>query len=375
MGKINTTLDLRENNRRRIYNYVYDSPAPVTKQEIAGALNLSLPTVSGNLAEFLEGGLLTYSGTLASTGGRKPRAIALVPDARFAVGIAIMDDAVRLCAVDLKAQELAYQKVKQPFSNEKSYYQNLADQLEQFLDEHALDRNRLLGVGITLPGIVEKDRDIVTFAPTLGLHNEKLQTNLECFPYEVDVENDANASGFAEWWCRTDAKNIVYLSVERGVGGAILLDGRTYSGDHNHSGEFGHACIVPDGRPCRCGKRGCFEAYCSTSRLSDDLGITLDEFFDMLQAGNEQISLTWNRYLKQLARGIANIRVVFDCDIVVGGALASHIGPHLEELRREVEALSVVKTGGDFLRISRFKSHSTCVGVALHFVSKFTKEL
>lgn len=370
-----TTLTLRKNNRRRIYQYVYESPTPVTKQEIAQKLDLSLPTVSTNLAEFLEDGLLTYSGTFASTGGRKPRAISPVESARFSVGVSIMDDAVRLVAIDLRANELAYRKLYRPFVNEDGYYRWIAEALEEFLDEKALDRALLLGVGITIPGIVDQDRELVVFAPTLGLRNKKMAAIKSCFPYPVNVENDANASGYAEWWGHLDVKNIAYLSVERGVGGAILMDGHSYAGDHSRSGEFGHFCIVPDGRPCRCGQRGCFESYCSTSRLGDDLGLSLDEFFDMLSHGNEQIALTWQNYLKHLARGIANIRVVFDCDIVIGGALASHLDGYLDDLRRQVVALSSFDADGGFLRLSRFKSHSACVGAALHFVGRFIQEI
>lgn len=375
MAKATTTLALRQNNRRRIYQYVYDSATSVTKQEIARDLGLSLPTVSGNLTELLEEGLLTYSGTFASTGGRKPRAIAPVEGARFAAGISIMDDAVRLAAVDLRAKELAYRKLYRPFVNEDGYYRWVAESLETFLDDNGLERGRLLGVGITIPGIVERKQERVVFAPTLGLRDEKLVSIESYFPYPVNVENDANASGYAEWWSHTDVKNIAYLSVERGVGGAILMGGRSYVGDNSRSGEFGHFCIVPDGRPCRCGKRGCFEAYCSTSRLGDDLGLTLDEFFDMLAHGNEQIALTWAGYLTHLARGIANIRVIFDCDIVVGGALASQLGAYLDELRRQVAELTAFDAHGGFLRLSRYKSHSACVGAALHFVGRFIQEI
>ena len=124
-----TSAALKQTNRRRIYQYIYQSPQPVTKQEIAGALGLSLPTVSGNLNEFLEEELLSYSGTQASTGGRKPRTISLVANARFSVGISIMDDAVRLVAINIRAKELGYQKVYKKFCHSPRYYQEVAQLL------------------------------------------------------------------------------------------------------------------------------------------------------------------------------------------------------------------------------------------------------
>lgn len=372
MQRALTSAALKQTNRRRIYQYVYQSAEPVTKQEIAGALGLSLPTVSNNLNDFLEEGLLSYSGTQASTGGRKPRTISLVADARFSVGISIMDDALRMVAIDICAQELGYQKVRRKFSHTPEYYQEAAELLERFLDRLGLERERLLGVGITVPGIVDAEREQLVFAPTLDLRNIPLPELTEAFSaYPVRVENDANASGYAESWVRSENRNLIYLSLERGVGGAILMGDKPYTGDNGRSGEFGHICIVPNGRPCRCGKRGCLEAYCSTSRLSDDLGITLEEFFSMLKCGNQQIALTWEQYRHHLTDGLAIIRMGMDCDIVLGGMLAAYLEDQLECIRQEVCQKTLFDEGGQFLTLDCFKSHSACVGTALHYVERF----
>ena len=371
MQKALTSAALKQANRRRIYQYVYESSEPVTKQEIAGALGLSLPTVSGNLNDFLEEGLLSYSGTQASTGGRKPRIISLVADARFSVGISIMDDAIRLVVIDIRAQELGYRKYRKKFRHCRDYYQEVAGMLEEFLDSLGLDRDRLLGVGITVPGIVDAERDQLVFAPTLELREVPLSELTDAFPYAVRVENDANASGYAESWARSESRNLIYLSLERGVGGAILMGNKPYHGDNGRSGEFGHICVVPDGRPCRCGKKGCLEAYCSTSRLSDDLGITLEEFFSMLKCGNYQIALTWEQYRHHLTDGLAIIRMSMDCDIVLGGMLAAYLEDQLDLIRQEVCQKTLFDGDGTFLTLDRFKSHSACVGAALHDVNRF----
>ena len=370
MQRALTSAALKQTNRRRIYQYIYQSAQPVTKQDIAGALRLSLPTVSGNLNDLLEEGLLSYSGTQASTGGRKPRTISLVADARFSVGISIMDDTVRLVAIDLLAQELGYQKICKKFCHSPRYYQEVARLLEHFLDALGLDRQRLLGVGITVPGIVDAERERLVFAPTL-LRDIPLAEITEAFSYSARVENDANASGYAESWARREGRNLIYLSLERGVGGAILMGNKPYIGDNGRSGEFGHICVVPDGRPCRCGKRGCLEAYCSTSRLSDDLGITLEEFFSMLKCGNHQIALTWEQYRHHLTDGLAIIRMSMDCDIVLGGMLAAYLEDQLELIRQEVCQKTLFDGDGSFLTLDCFKSHSACVGAALHDVNRF----
>ena len=217
------TAVLRQTNRRRVLQYLYDSGEPATKQGIAGELSLSLPTVTGNLAELLEEGLVSCSGTQESTGGRKPRTYALEPGARVAVGITVQRDEVRFLAIDMRAQELGCREAPLAFSHTAEYYERLSLYLEAFLDDFHLDRNRLLGVGITLPGIIDQTEGRLVMAPTLELWDVPLEELYRYFSrYPVFIENDANASGYAERWMDKEQNNMVYMAVERGIGGAIF---------------------------------------------------------------------------------------------------------------------------------------------------------
>jgi predicted NBD/HSP70 family sugar kinase len=372
MKRPSSTVDLRQNNRNRIFRFIYGEAEPITKQDIADSLSLSLPTVSSNLGELMEKGLIAYAGTKASTGGRKPRAITVDADARFAVGISVADNNAAFTAVDLKLGELAFRKTDMSFSCTSAYNNRLAAKLEAFLDENGLDRKKLLGVGISVPGIVRRSGDFIEFAPTLNIHRGRAVGIRGAIPYRTVLVNDATASGFAEWWCQTETENLAYLSLERGVGGAILLGGKSYAGDNSRSGEFGHICIVPGGKPCRCGRRGCLEAYCSASVISDDLGLTLDEFFAGLDRGDKELAAAWDEYTGHLAQGIVAIRAALDCDIVLGGALTAYLSEgRLSAFRTLVAGVDPFSGGGDYIRLGRFKSRSAGIGAALFFISDF----
>lgn len=368
---MNTTI-LRQTNRRRVYQYIYDSVQPLTKQEIAGELSLSLPTVAGNLTELLEAGLVSCSGTQESTGGRKPRTYVLESKARVAVGISIQQGEVRLLAIDMRVEELGCRDLKLPFSHTSEYYETLSQYLEEFLDDFGLERTQLLGVGITLPGIIDRVADRLIMAPTLELWDVPLEEIYHYFSrYPVFIENDANASGYAEQWMEKGRSNMVYLALERGIGGAIFWGDQQYTGDHGRSGEFGHLRIVPNGRPCHCGRRGCLEAYCSISRLSDDLGITLDEFFSRLQGGDPQAAVVWEEYRDHLTDALANLRTNFDCDIVLGGALSPYLEGLLPEICWELGEKNLFDGDSFFLRLDHFGPHSACAGTALRFIDDF----
>ena len=366
MEQITDAAVRRQIDRRRVLRYIYSAGEPVTEQGIAGELSLEPSVVTGSLAELAEAGLASRSG--------ERDGLVLEPGGRVAVGITVRRGDVRLLAIDMRAGELGRRELVVPFSHTGEYYKTLARELETFLEDFRVDRSRLLGVGITLPGIIDQASGTLVMAPTLGLWDVPLDEIYGYFSgHTVFIENDANASGYAEWWTEKGRSNMVYLSLERGVGGAIFWGEEQYTGDHGRSGEFGHMCIVPNGTPCHCGRRGCLEAYCSTARLSDDLGITLDEFFGALRAGDPEAAEIWEKYRGHLTDGLANLRTNFDCDIVVGGDLSPYLEELLPELCWELGEKTLFEGDGFFLRLAHFGILGPCAGTALRFVDDFLR--
>ena len=140
-----STVELRKQNRNRVYRYLIGQWKPVTKQELAFQLSMSLPTLTQNLNELTEMGLIDRSITTDSTGGRRPRLIVPLPNARFALGIELTNRDLRIVAINLRKETLASRRVALPFANDETYGEELAGLIEQFLDNNQLDRDRLLG--------------------------------------------------------------------------------------------------------------------------------------------------------------------------------------------------------------------------------------
>ena len=209
-------------NGHRLYRYLYQSKDFCSRQSLARELNLSLPTVYQNLSRLMEAGLIRDSGEQQSTGGRKASGLSIVPDARVAVGISVTEHRLRLAAADLLLNELAYQEVDNtPIVSFADMGELLAQSLEQFLDRFSIDREKLLGVGVALPAVMSPDSRNITAAPTLRLRDTSLEGLTESIPYPTYVENDATSGGHAELFVRRSGRNMAYLSLENGVGGAI----------------------------------------------------------------------------------------------------------------------------------------------------------
>lgn len=367
----------RRQTRNSIYHYLYDTREFCSKQSLARDLRLSLPTVYQHLTELMEEGLVRYSGEQQSTGGRKAMGLEIVADARYAIGVSVTETRLRFVAADLRLGEMAYRKVHHPSVAEMENFGDfLTRELERFIDDNALDRDRLLGVGIALPAVIAPDESRrITLAPTLHLRDVELQRLMGTIPYPVYIENDATSGGYAEWFTHWQGRDIAYLLLEIGVGGAILVNGGQYQGVNHRSGEFGHMCVEPGGLPCKCGKRGCLEAYCSPSRVSEDLGISLKEFFDGLERHVPEYETLWYDLLRHLAIGVNNIRMALDCDVVLGGFLTEFLPPYMPLLKEYVAAGNTFEPSADYLHLSNLRRHTVPLGVALHFIKEFLETI
>ena len=153
------------------------------------------------------------------------------------------------------------------------------------------------------------------------------------------------------------------------------MNGAPWLGENRRGGEFGQMCVEPCGLRCTCGKQGCLEAYCSARRISDDLGITLDEFFAGLERKVPEYVCLWHDVLRHLAIGISNIRMALDCNIVLGGLLTEYLPPYMDTLKSYVEALDSFSADADYVHLSALPGNTVSLGAALHFIDQFLKTL
>lgn len=363
-------LEVRNTNKKRVISLLYHKNE-MTKQDIAKTLGLSLPTVSQILKELFEHGLVREGGTLASSGGRKPVVNTLIYDAKLSVGIEITQNHIRFVLIDLAGNALYHRRLRERFINSEEYFKKLGQLIEQFLTENYVDKGKLLGVGIAVPGIVQKQEGILEFIPTLGVKNLPIRVLTQYIPYHVEVDNEANLAGFAEIWGMEQLSDAVFLSLNKGVGGAIMVNDKVYNGLNCRSGEFGHMTIVKDGKECTCGQKGCFEAYCSTKVLTSNEFADVDDFFAALENGNEQCAEIWETYLDYLATGINNIKMIFDTDIIIGGHIDQYLEKYIDRLMEKLHSRNSFGDKTNYIHISKYGGMASAVGAALLLVDHF----
>jgi predicted NBD/HSP70 family sugar kinase len=254
--------DLRRVNRARLLRQLYFH-GPLSRQDLIHATGLSSATVSDVVADLLEAEVVVEAGALESYGGR-PRILLRVDTARFQViGIDVGETRIRLGRFDLGLREQAAIDISvgraRPDPHE--VVAGIAAGLAELTAE--ADR-RILGIGIGVPGIVQQEPSAVVHAQTVGWDAVPLEELLRAHTdLPLFIDNGAHAMGLAEMWfgAGRPADSAVFLLIGSGVGAALIANGPLVRGATTSAGELGHTNVHVGGRLCRCGTRGCLEAY------------------------------------------------------------------------------------------------------------------
>lgn len=366
-----TNTDVKKLNKNRIFRLIYNSDK-ISRQEIADRLGLSLPTVNQNLKMLMEDGLIEYVGNFTSTGGRRAQAITINNNARKAISVNIKADYINVDVVGLKGQIIYSMAVKVHFSKSSAYIEKLTDAVRHAVDYVGADADDILGVGVTVPGILDDEKQILISAPPLKVKNYDFTKLISAIDYPVVVMNDARAEAYADHWFNGKLEDEkIYIMLGEGVGGAYINASAIRNGVHNRGGEFGHMVIHHGGKQCLCGKKGCFEAYVSEKVLSSELDMTLDNFFELAAQGNKNNSNVLDEYMDNLALGINNIYTMMDCDIVLGGTVAPYLKQYENSIKERLVNDYSFDTDADYLRISDGGGRKSGLGAALSFVARF----
>ncbi len=378
MNSKSTTKDIRSHNRNLIYNLLFQEPN-LSQREIAEKLTLSLPTVIQNLADLKEQNLILETGHYQSTGGRKPRKLSLNPMARVSLGLDITRNHISIVLLNLMGEILDSQRVRLTFEDTPDFYHYIKDMAETLLTKHDIHSQQLLGMGISLPSIIDFDHKTITESqviPFLPEGTSFYEHISSCFSFPVLLVNDASSSGFAELYFRAETQNIFYLLLNNSVGGAIYINDSPYLGEHNRSAEIGHATLIPNGLPCYCGRRGCVNAYCSAELLSEAAqDKTLEGFFRELESHVPAVEECWEQYLDRLAMAVGNMLMLFDCNIIIGGYVGNYIEPYIDEIRKRIQCSEIYAQNPDLIAPCRLHTESSAVGAALNYVDHFRKTL
>jgi predicted NBD/HSP70 family sugar kinase len=283
-----TVRDLRRDNRSVLLSTLFFDQ-PRSRPELSEATGLSPASVSNVIRELIGEGIVVEAGSVDSDGGRPRVLLEINPGYGYVIGVDVGEIRVRVELYDLTMTERA--KVDYPLDPGRHdvavIVEAILTGLSEVLERSGVNPSAVLGVGVGVPGIVEHGPDGYVHRQSYGWDSVPLERLLRAgTSLPLHVDNGAKTMGQAELWfgAGRGTQHAVVCLIGSGVGASIIAHGSAHRGATSSAVEWGHTTVMVGGRTCRCGARGCLEAYVGA-------GAILDRYGEPLPGADEESAL------------------------------------------------------------------------------------
>lgn len=348
------------------------------------------PTAAGTIVfSLIEREYIYETGTGKSKGGRRPVLLELRPDSYYSIGIDIEVDNILFVLMDITGRVVHEGSAPMTVNTPETAVSAITGIVSGIVETYAIGDGRLLGIGISVPGLVDVLSRIVILAPNLGWEEADIRGMLEdSLNYPVYIENEAMASAICEDWIGecSDVSDFVCVNIKSGIGAGIFTDGSLYRGTSGSAGEVGHIVVDENGPRCGCGNYGCLETFASTGRIvekarkllrqgvvsslneiADTEGITFDSIVNAAMNGdNISKGMLYEAamYIGIALSGIVNTlnpsRIVLGKDFIKYGGMVMNI------IRREINKRALKKPASNVeIIMSGIGERSSTLGAAI----------
>ena len=328
-------LDQREGGRRAVISTIRRE-GRVARIDIAQKTGLSPATVTSITAELIDAGLVEETGRDNSEGRRgRPRVeLKIRSAAHLVAGIKISDKTATVAILDFEGDQVG--ELTKIMPRQQMEPRELAEFVAALLDhataEAGLAPGAISAVGVGIAGFIDAAEGHVYWSPSLRARNVPLLALLsETLKLPTFLDNDANLVAKAEQWFGHghNVSNFVVVTIEHGVGMGIVINDEIYRGARGCGAEFGHVKVQLDGALCRCGQRGCLEAYVADYALVREADIASEAIrsvdpegkivalYEDAKAGNRAARSIFERAGRMLALGLANVVNIFHPQLII----------------------------------------------------------
>ena len=346
---------IKNDNRALILNYIRRKPT--SRAEISKRSNMSKSAVTMITNDLIKEGQVVEVGAAASSHGRRSILLDIVPDYRYAAGIALHRNYIYVCISDLKCNILAYSNHK--ISQWSDPYRALDfayEEILSFLQQLNIPLEKCIGIGVSAPGPLDYVSGKILNPPDFEFfHQVEVGDYLrQRSGLPVTVDNNAVLLTMQQYITDNshNLKNYMFVVVSDGIGSAIMTNGNIYRGFGGFAGELGHTSIHADGIPCSCGNRGCLEKYINVKTLQEKFAFSsYEKMVDDAYMGDKE-SLGILEYIAdEFSCAIANTVNLFDLDgVIIYGQLSYRSDKLAEMLQKRINARSVIT-----------RTHEVCV--------------
>ncbi|NEA68350.1 ROK family protein [Streptomyces sp. SID12488] len=381
-----TSRDIRTANRYAVLRQII-AESPTSRPELAAGTGLSLATVATLVGELIDLRMLTEVGFEDSAGGRPRGLVAVNATGGALIGVDIAETYVRAELFDLGLNVLARaaEHMRPGESRPEQVVGHVATAVGSVVAQAGIEGARVLGVGVSVPGQVDRVTGVAEYAPNWDWHDVPLLDLLtEHIAYPLHLDNPLRACAVAELWfgaVRGHADAVV-VNLGTGVGAGLVIGGGVHRGVSNSAGEWGHTTLVLDGRLCHCGNRGCVETYVGAPGIMlnleeldpggallhpDDQTATVDALARGVAAGDPVAVKVVRDMARYLGASISDLVNLLNPEIVVLSSwVAATLGEPLVAEVREAVARHALKRplAATEIVLSPIPGDPVCLGAA-----------
>lgn len=340
--QVATSETARDINRRIILNLIR-MRQPISRADLARHTGLQRSTISVIIEQLMTEQWITEGALGHVPRGRKPRFLHLNNERAGIIGVNVRPRSTTLALTDLNARFITQDSVPTP-SNPQTFLVELAERIKNL--RRSQPQIYCEGIGVSLPGRVDRKTQRLVFAPNLGWRDVDIKKARDVDikqPLEaasglpVEVDNAANACALYEVWFGKHSEGIhdlIALTISEGIGTGIIANGQLICGPNGMAGEFGHISLSEDGPECHCGNRGCWEVYASNTaainyyaqvttssrngRGQQESAVpTMDHLLRLCELGDSKAAEAIERMAHYLGVGIAMLITCFAPSLIV----------------------------------------------------------
>ena len=328
---------------------------PISRIELTQINGCSAGTVSNHVRTLIEKGFVIETKKGISSGGRKPVKLMINPDKAYIFSIEIEVNKIKIVIFDLELKVVTKNII--PITYKNDYRKTLEEvffKIDKMMEEKNLKLDNLLGIGVAVPGLIDKVKGILEFAPNLGWKNVPISKIFkDKYGIPIVLNNEAKAAAIGERESiYPNINNMVFVSINEGIGCGIFFNGGLYRGASGNAGEFGHIIIDTNGPLCTCGNKGCWEALASENFIvnsylklpNSNKELTKKEIYQLGKNGDKKIIEIFKEAGRNIGIGLVNIINGLSPELlVIGGGIVEIKEYIYEEIVKKLEesALSV----------------------------------
>jgi len=263
-------VELKEKNLLDILK-VIQIHGPISKPDVAAKSNVSTVTAHSFIMELEKAGLVVSNGVAKSSGGRKAALYHINCDYGYIIGLNHGRTRLTTGLYDLSLNTVYVNRIRANLNKSFASIENMKKEIHAAIQNSGVPREKILGIGITLPGQVShRDGVVISLLDLPEWDNTPLQSNMERHTgLPVCVYNDNRANIISCKWQNkiAESANAVYVNISDGVGAGVMIGGEVYTGSHSFAGELGHLAVPGRKMKCQCGSIGCIETLACSGHV------------------------------------------------------------------------------------------------------------